>query len=105
MIGYTVQRVADARTALAILIGGNRFDLVLSDIFMPGGISGLELARKIRQHFPGLPVLLASGYSQAAAEVTRENLPVIAKPFRAETLADAIRHCLADARAGRLNTA
>jgi signal transduction histidine kinase/CheY-like chemotaxis protein len=95
MIGYKASRAQDARTALALLLGGQKFDLVFSDIIMPGGMSGLDLARRIRRHFPELPVLLASGYSHAAAEVAREGLEIIAKPYRAEGLSDAIRRAIA----------
>jgi signal transduction histidine kinase/ActR/RegA family two-component response regulator len=95
MIGYKASRAQDARTALALLLGGQTFDLVFSDIIMPGGMSGLDLARRIRRHFPDMPILLASGYSHAAAEVAREGLAIIAKPYRAEGLSDAIRRAIA----------
>lgn len=96
-IGYRVHWVQDAQTALALLLGGQRFDLVFSDIVMPGGMSGLDLARRIRRHFPDQAVLLASGYSSATAEVAAENLPIIAKPYRADALTDAITQCRAHA--------
>jgi signal transduction histidine kinase len=105
LIGYQSYLVRDARTALAILLGGRKFDLVFSDIVMPGGMSGLELARKVRQHFPGLPILLASGYSQATAEVAKEGFPIIAKPYRADALADAIRQSIRHTGRGRLSSA
>jgi signal transduction histidine kinase/ActR/RegA family two-component response regulator len=98
MIGYRAHWVPDAQTALALLIGGRPFDLVFSDIVMPGAMSGLELARRVRRHFPRLPVLLASGFSTAAAEVAKEGFPIIAKPYRAETLAGAVEQALRDAR-------
>ncbi len=94
LIGYGSHRVEDARTALAMLLGGEKFDLVFSDIVMPGGMSGLELAHKIRRHFPDLPVLLASGYSQAMADVAKEGFAIIAKPYRADALAEAIRRTI-----------
>ncbi|MFZ5789882.1 MAG: ATP-binding protein [Pseudomonadota bacterium] len=105
LIGYRSHWVQDARTALALLLGGQRFDLVFSDIVMPGGMSGIELARKIRRHFQEQPLLLASGYSSAAAEVAKEGFPIIAKPYRADTLSDAIRNSLALAEAERRNHA
>jgi hypothetical protein len=52
-----------------------------------------------------MPVLLASGYSQATAEVAKEGFPLIAKPYRADALANAIRQAVAAGRTGRLNTA
>jgi signal transduction histidine kinase/CheY-like chemotaxis protein len=99
MIGYRVQWVQDAQTALALLIGGRSFDLLFSDIVMPGGMSGLDLARRVRRHFPELPILLASGFSTTAAEVAREGFAIIAKPYRADALAGAIEQALHDSRA------
>ncbi|MBI2254967.1 MAG: MASE4 domain-containing protein [Proteobacteria bacterium] len=89
-IGYDSTHVLDAGSALALLLGGRVFDLVFSDIVMPGGMSGLELARKIRQHFPGQPILLATGYSRAAADIHSQGFSFIAKPYRADALAAAI---------------
>ncbi|TXL71905.1 response regulator [Vineibacter terrae] len=98
LIGYQTRHARDPRTALALLLGGQRFGLVFSDIVMPGGMPGLEFARKVRQHFPHIPILLTSGYSHAAAEVVEEGFIVLAKPYRADTLSDAIRQCLASER-------
>jgi signal transduction histidine kinase/ActR/RegA family two-component response regulator len=92
MIGYKAQHVPNAGTALALLIGGERFDLMLSDIVMPGGMSGFELAQKVRQHFPWLPILLSTGYAQPAAEVHQAGFDIIAKPYNAASLLDAIVH-------------
>jgi two-component SAPR family response regulator len=69
-------------------------DLVFSDVVMPG----IELAHKIHRHFPQQPILLATGYSRAAAETAREGLALIAKPYRVDTLADAVRRTIAGAR-------
>ena len=84
LIGYRADHVRDGATALAVLLSGQRFDAVFSDIIMPGGMSGLDLARKVRQHFPGLPVLLCSGYARATGEVFREGFDIIAKPYSAD---------------------
>ena len=90
MIGYRAEHARDGGTALALLLGGQKFDVVFSDILMPGGMSGLDLARKIRQHFPRMPVLLSTGYARAAGEVHREGFSIIAKPYRADSLAAAL---------------
>jgi len=97
MIGYRAEHARDAGTALALLLSGQTFDVVFSDIIMPGGMSGLDLARKIRQHFPRLPILLSTGYARAAGEVHREGFSIIAKPYRADSLAAALRRTIAEA--------
>jgi signal transduction histidine kinase/ActR/RegA family two-component response regulator len=100
MIGYKAQHVPNAGTALALLIGGERFDLMLSDIVMPGGMSGFELAQKVRQHFPWLPILLSTGYARPAAEVHQAGFEIIAKPYNAASLLDAIIRARQNAAAG-----
>ncbi len=65
------------------------FDLVVSDIVMPGGMNGIELAEELRQRRPGLPIVLVSGYA-APASAAPEQFPVLRKPFRMEQFAQAI---------------
>src|SRR5262245_11496850 len=93
----------DGGTALALLLSGQKFDIVFSDIIMPGGMSGLDLARKVRQHFPHLPVLLSSCYARATGEVYREGFDIIAKPYSADSLADALRRTIAKAQEDWVN--
>jgi signal transduction histidine kinase/CheY-like chemotaxis protein len=104
LLGYQAHHVRDARTALSVLLGGAHFVLLFSDIVMPGGMTGIELARKVRQHFPRLPILLATGATHAAADVVREGFTLIAKPYRADALSDAIRQTLAEAGEGARET-
>jgi PAS domain S-box-containing protein len=87
-LGYAVRWVPNAEAALRE-IEGNDFDLVFSDIVMPGGIDGLGLARVIRERYPGLPVLLATGYSDAAQNV-RADFPILRKPYRVDELSRAL---------------
>jgi signal transduction histidine kinase/CheY-like chemotaxis protein len=101
MIGYQAKHVPNAGTALALLLGGERFDLMLADIVMPGGMSGFELAQKVRQHFPWLPILLSTGYARPAAEVHQAGFEIIAKPYNAASLLDAIVHARASAAAAQ----
>jgi PAS domain S-box-containing protein len=84
-LGYESATVNSGREALARLARDTDFDLVFADIIMPGGISGLELARKIRERFPELPILLTTGFSEAAADETVE-FPLISKPYDFEAL-------------------
>ena len=104
LIGYRADHVRDGATALALLMSGQRFDIVFSDIIMPGGMSGLDLARKVRQHFPHLPILLSSGYARATAEVFREGFEIIAKPYSADSLAEALRRTIARAERPKMES-
>lgn len=87
-LGYTVRRVANAEAALReIELDG--IDLVFSDIVMPGSMDGLGLARHLRAIKPGLPILLTSGYSDAALNV-RGDFPILRKPYEIHELSQAI---------------
>jgi CheY-like chemotaxis protein len=87
-LGYNVLRAADAATALREL-ERHDIDLVFSDIVMPGELDGLGLARHLRRTRPELPVLLATGYSNAAADV-RGDFPILRKPYEIHQLSKAI---------------
>ncbi len=78
--GYSVRCAGSADEALAVLESGDTFDLVFSDVRMPG-TSGLELARTVAARYPHLPVLLTTGYSSAAAEAIASGFPLISKPY------------------------
>ncbi len=87
-LGYTVRRVESAEAALReIELDG--IDFVFSDIVMPGKMDGLSLARHLRAVRPGLPILLASGYSDAAINV-RGDFPILRKPYEIHQLSQAI---------------
>ena len=79
---------------MALIEKDPEIELVLSDVVMPGGMSGLELARKLRLLRPELPVVLATGYAQWDAHVADEDFVFIAKPYRREALAQALRAAL-----------
>ncbi|MBR1128314.1 PAS domain-containing sensor histidine kinase [Bradyrhizobium iriomotense] len=87
-LGYQVRRVADAEAALRE-IETNGVDFVFSDIVMPGKMDGLTLAHRLRQIRPGLPILLATGYSEVAADV-RGDFPILRKPYEIHELSEAI---------------
>jgi PAS domain S-box-containing protein len=94
--GCIVVEAPDGEEALRHL-GENAFDIVFSDIVMPG-ISGLDLAQRIQQDHPDLPVLLASGYSSKQfIPVDQREFPILRKPYKLETLAASINKLL-DAR-------
>jgi PAS domain S-box-containing protein len=87
-LGYSVRWVPSADAALRA-IDCNGFDLVFSDIVMPGLLDGLGLARIIRERYPELPILLATGYSEAARSA-RSGFPILRKPYRLDELSQAL---------------
>jgi CheY-like chemotaxis protein len=89
-LGYQVTRVASAQTALEVLRTGERFDLVFSDVVMPGGMNGVELAQQIRNEHPDLPVVLTTGYYHAVDKPLPRGLPVLRKPYDVAELKKAL---------------
>ena len=91
-LGFESIVTHSAKEALERLSGERRPTLVFTDIVMPGGISGIELARKVRERFPELPILLTTGYSEQVAG--SHGFPVLQKPYEMETLASALSSLL-----------
>ena len=89
-LGFTVTHVASAEAALGALADSRAIDLVLSDIMMPGGVSGLQLAREIRRRKPDIPVILTTGNIESAADMKDGEFGLLPKPFTRETLAHAM---------------
>ena len=87
-LGYSVRWVPNAEAALQE-IENNGIDVILSDIVMPGRLDGLGLARLVRQNHPRLPILLATGYSEAAQNV-RTDFPILRKPYQMHELSRAL---------------
>ncbi|TKW80219.1 MAG: PAS domain S-box protein [Bradyrhizobium icense] len=93
-LGYRVKRVADAPSALALLATDEfSADLVFSDVIMPG-MNGVELATIIRERYPGLPVILTSGYSEVLAENAHVGFELIQKPYSVESLSRVLRKAI-----------
>lgn len=93
-LGYSVRLASNAEAAL-VEIERDGIDVMLSDIVMPGELDGLGLARAVSLSRPGLPIILATGYSDAA---TRGNsdFPILKKPYELKDLS----RMLANARRG-----
>jgi signal transduction histidine kinase/ActR/RegA family two-component response regulator len=88
--GLTVRHVKSAREALLTLAEHRGIDVVFTDVMMPGGMSGVELAREVRARWPELPVVLTTGYIEAARSAVNEGLEVLVKPYPLETLVSAL---------------
>jgi signal transduction histidine kinase/ActR/RegA family two-component response regulator len=90
-LGYDVTRAASAAAALGALADGRSVDVVFSDIMMPGGMNGVELALEIKRRRSDIPVLLTSGYAEAAAhEAEAADIQILAKPYHIDELAAAL---------------
>jgi CheY-like chemotaxis protein len=97
-LGYTVVEASNGPEAVVLWErSGKTYNLLFTDMVMPGGVSGLDLARRLRAEDRNLPVIIASGYSQ---ELSSEIEPLggrvcfLAKPFSVEDLADTVSRLL-----------
>ena len=96
-LGYATLEAANAAEALAIANGGERFDLLFTDIIMPGTMNGRQLASEIQRLRPGQRVLFTSGYTENAIVHhgrLDEGLLLLPKPYRKSELAKMIRTAL-----------
>ena len=91
-LGYVVTLAPDAAAAVDFLEQPSpSFDLMLTDINMPGEMDGLDLAEHVKERLPDLPVLLTSGYSEALARGEGSDFPLLRKPYSAAALESAIQ--------------
>jgi signal transduction histidine kinase/ActR/RegA family two-component response regulator len=88
-LGIDVARAGSAAEGLSLFAAGS-FDLVVSDMVMPGKLDGLGLARQLRSERADLPVLLMTGYSNAADAALADGFRVLRKPFSSAELAAAL---------------
>jgi CheY-like chemotaxis protein len=96
-IGYRVMVAGDGPEALALLRGGAKPDLLFTDLVMPGGMNGWELAAKAREARPGLKVLFTSGYPLETLidrSQSDPNARMLSKPYRVADLARLVREVL-----------
>jgi len=101
-IGYQSVEARDGDGALLAIERDPTIALVLSDIVMPGGLSGIELARTLRKRRPELPVLLATGYSHYVSPAASEGFALVEKPYRRDVLGASIRSALERSRRERI---
>lgn len=94
-LGYETTWATNAEEALDQLAKDERtFDVVFSDVVMPG-TDGIELAKRLRESLPNLPVVLASGYSQILALEGTQGFELLPKPYSADQLSAALQHVIA----------
>ncbi|MFT6094551.1 MAG: signal transduction histidine kinase/CheY-like chemotaxis protein [Pseudohongiellaceae bacterium] len=87
--GFTVISAANADEGLALTRSHDEIKLVFSDVIMPGGMSGIDMAEKILGDRPMLPILLATGYTEQSSKdrlLDNDNVVIISKPYDIRTL-------------------
>ena len=90
-LGHAVTRTDGVAPALEVLAGPAPFDLMLTDLIMPGALTGVDLAHEAVKLRPGLPVILSSGYTgEALASADGAPWPLLRKPYTADALAEAL---------------
>jgi signal transduction histidine kinase len=99
-LGYQVTAATNAAEALEVIHSGAEIDLLFTDVVMPGGVSGVSLARTARELRPDLRVLLTSGFVGEGAVLETDEFPLLDKPYETSKLAAKLRQLL-DAPARR----
>ncbi len=97
MLGYEVLDAEDGPTALRTIAQAPRIELLFTDIVLPNGMTGVELAQQARRHHPNLKVLFMSGYTKNAlthSGVPYEGIHLLSKPFQRDELCAAIQRVL-----------
>jgi signal transduction histidine kinase len=93
-LDYVYVRSESAASALTALERAEAFDIILSDMIMPGGMDGLTLAQEVRRRWPGTPIVLMTGFSEAAAAAGEAGLTVLNKPYGVAELARVLETAL-----------
>ena len=100
-LGYDVVTAEHAKAAIEQVERGCKPDLLFTDMVMPGGLNGRELATELRRRWPSLRVLYTSGYAHGAFDAigggsgaTADPAPILAKPYRRRDLAAKVREVL-----------
>ena len=92
--GYAVVSAPSGEQALDLLEHGDAVDLVFTDVMMPGGMNGLQLADQVRARRPGTPILVTTGYMDELPATRGPRLDILSKPYRQEDLLARVRAIL-----------
>lgn len=71
-----------------MLLGGAAFDVLFTDVMMPGKLNGIDLVEWCQQHRPGMPAVVATGYAERLSETS---VPVLRKPYDLDAMLDALQ--------------
>lgn len=100
-LGYTTLEAENAHAALRLVESAIACDLIFTDVVMPGGMTGYELAKTVRASRPQMKIILTSGYTELAAQIGNgdfDKYQVLSKPYRKQDLASALRNALDEGR-------
>jgi PAS domain S-box-containing protein len=92
--GYAVVSAPSGEQALNLLDEAEAIDLVFTDVMMPGGMNGLQLADQVRTRRPGTPILVTTGYMDELPAARGQRLDILSKPYRQEDLLARVRSIL-----------
>ena len=94
-LGYRIVEAQNAKEALDVLSSGTKVDVLLTDVVMPGGMTGIELVEQIRPTYPTIKAILSSGYAPDATTLIPKT-PWLRKPYTLSELARTLREVLGD---------
>jgi CheY-like chemotaxis protein len=90
LFGYRVTRASSAEDAIQLLDAGDvQFDVVLSDVVMPGGMNGVSFAQYLRKNLPEMPIILITGYASHLRD--KHGFEILQKPCAPDVLLAALR--------------
>ena len=90
--GFDIHTANTADEALERLVAGERYDIVLTDVVMPGALNGVDLAREVKRRFPRMAVVIATGYSERAVQVP--GVQALPKPYNVQQVVEALSSAL-----------
>jgi CheY-like chemotaxis protein len=93
-LGYAVLEAGNSQSGLQIVEAGARIDLLLTDVGLPGGMNGRQLADAARERRPGLKVLFLTGYAESVAASNggmEQGMEIMSKPFALDQLVAKIK--------------
>jgi len=96
-LGYDVSEATDGREAVACLRAGKPFDLLFTDVILPGGMNGMEIAQEARRLQPGIKVIYTTGYAEDVLSGDRSlerDAELVSKPYRRADLLQRVRGAL-----------
>lgn len=96
-LNYRTVRASTGQEALDTLNGNERPDLILTDVILPGGMTGVDVAKEAAKTGPGIPVIFMSGYTENSINhhgVLEDGVLLLNKPFRKSDLANMLRRAL-----------